>query len=145
MGWRTARPIRYADWLESRERPLFEGQSRVDQQHAFQVAGWLLARGHHDRILIRAALLHDIGKAGPRITVPHRIAWVISGYLGNAARQVLASRWRAFQHLANHPRIGGTLLQSADSDLRVVALVAGHPLPADVERMRLLRQADDAI
>lgn len=145
MGWVSRSSLRHTDWLEPHEQRLFDRQSSVDQQHAYQVASWLLARGHHDRILIRAALLHDIGKAGPRITVIHRIVWVITGRFGLFLRQPLALRSRAFRHLADHARIGASVLQNAQSDPRVVALVSGHPLADDVERARLLHRADDAV
>lgn len=126
-------------WLKGGERRLFEAQGKADRRHAVRVACRLLAAGHSDALLVRAALLHDVGKAGAGIQVWHRVAWVLLGGL------VRRSRARPFVALANHPSIGATMLRAAGADPRVVALVAGHPLPGDEERARLLAWADDSV
>ncbi len=145
MGWRPPTVIRASAWLEENEVPVFYEQSAVDQHHAQQVAEWLLSKGHQDRVLVRAALLHDVGKACANITVVHRIVWVIGLHLGDAFGHCLARKSRVFQALLKHAELGASRLRGAQADPRVVALVAGQPLPGDEERGELLRQADNAI
>jgi len=145
MGWAPTPPLDVRRWLNRREQHLFRAQSKADQAHATRVACRLLAQGHSDPLLIRAALLHDVGKAGAGIAVPHRVAWVLAGRLAPRLRAVLARHGRAWAALANHPAIGSARLRQERADPRLVALVAGHPLPGDEERLRLLAEADESV
>ncbi|HEY3110729.1 MAG TPA: hypothetical protein VGL23_18365, partial [Chloroflexota bacterium] len=79
LGLRRAPALDPGDWLDRSEAELFYGQALADQRHAARVATWLVARGHVDRLLIQAALLHDVGKAVAPIGLWQRIVWVIAG------------------------------------------------------------------
>jgi hypothetical protein len=133
------------DWLERAEVELFVGQALPDQRHATRVAGWLLARGHVDRLLIQAALLHDVGKAAAPIGLWQRVLWVVAGRLAPGLRGWLAGRGRGWRALAAHQPLGAERLRAIGAEPRLVGLVAGRPLPGDEPRAALLAAADDAV
>jgi hypothetical protein len=140
LGWAPTPPFDDGRWLRGPERKLFLQQADADRRHAVRVACRLLAAGHSDDLLIRAALLHDVGKSGVAIRVWHRVGWVLAGRLRTRLTVV-----GAFRALANHPSIGAARLRSIGADPRLVGLVGGHPLPGDEERGRLLAWADDSV
>lgn len=131
-------------WLAERERGLFFDQSGADQRHALRVAHLLLARGHTDRLLVRAALLHDVGKSGRGVSLAARVTWVLAARLSTRVRARMArlSSWRP---LADHAAVGAGRLRAAGVDARLVALVGGQPLPGDEHRLAMLAAADDAV
>jgi len=109
-----------------------------------RVACLLLARGHADDLLIRAALLHDVGKADARILLWHRVVWVVAAWVP-VGRRWLAARDGAWRVLADHAAIGAARLAAAGADARLVALVRGRVLAGDEPRLALLAAADDAV
>jgi hypothetical protein len=138
-------PLEVERWLRGDERRLFDGQADADRRHAIRVACRLLAAGHSDELLIRTALLHDVGKSGERIALAHRVAWVLVGRFARRLRPMLVRRGGAWAALAGHPAIGASRLRAIGSDVRLVALVAGRPLPGDEVRGQLLSEADDSV
>jgi hypothetical protein len=64
-------------WLRLEEKALFFDQPMIDQRHSFQSASQVAAQDPERRDLIRAALLHDIGKRRSRLNVFGRS--VVSG------------------------------------------------------------------
>lgn len=66
-----------AHWLPASALPLFQSMSRADQQHSLRVCRGLLARGCHEKDMLAAALLHDVGKAEGRVPFWTRPAIVI--------------------------------------------------------------------
>jgi hypothetical protein len=94
---------------------------------------------------VRAALLHDIGKSGRGVTLPARVLWVLLGRAAPGLRAALARRGGGWAALADHAAVGASRLRAAGVDQRIVALVAGHPLPGDEHRARLLAEADDSV
>src|SRR5688572_10858585 len=105
-------------WLTGPEQRLFFGQSATDQRHALRVAHLLLARGHPDRLLIRAALLHDVGKSGRGVTLVHRVSWVVAGRLSPRLAAALARLGGGWRALADHATVGGSRLHGAGVDPR---------------------------
>jgi hypothetical protein len=132
-------------WLERPLADLFYGQAPPDQRHASRVAAWLVARGHVDRLLIQAALLHDVGKAAAPIGLWQRVVWVIVGRAAPRRRGWLASRGGGWRALAAHQAIGAGRLRAIGADPRLAGLVAARPLPGDEHRAELLARADDAV
>lgn len=145
--------------LSPRERALFEGLSPADRAHALRVADRLRRAGYDDdagvtRDLLKAALLHDIGKAGQGVHLPHRIAHVVLRGLAPAWQAHIAAQrhgWhQPFFALAHHAELGAELLTGAGSDWLTISLVRYHDvaLPPSLARygalLTALRHADDA-
>ncbi|MGE5620338.1 MAG: HD domain-containing protein [Sphingomonadaceae bacterium] len=119
-----------AQHLSEAEWELFRRMQPADQRHSVQVLRTLLEAGVADEDLLKAALLHDVGKSRCRIGVVHRtvavLLQVLFGELPPFAYQRRGAWWMPFHVLANHPRIGAAMLSQAGSPERVWRLVELH-------------------
>lgn len=141
-----------ADYLTKPELELFLSMSRYDQKHAVDV-GKYLARNGASLALVRAGLLHDIGKSGcPELTLIRRSIAVFLEWRAPEDAQFLADRGRGKMAYAvyvhkNHPEIGAGILEEIDGDPRIVELVRYHQAGSSPEGIRddleLLREADE--
>jgi putative nucleotidyltransferase with HDIG domain len=107
---------------------LWEAQHPRDRVHSAATARWLVSKGHKERDLLAAALLHDIGKGEQRRR--DRVAWVALGWLGVEGRAASErSRFelrRALHRTREHSREGASLLRAAGAHERVVELTLRH-------------------
>ena len=133
-----------ARWLPAAELTLYRRMDRRDRDHACRVARGLLAvEPRAPALLVRAALLHDVGKADrpyrpwERIAVhvyrPRRGADPGSGGAG------LAALWR---HHQAHPARGAAMILAAGGDPEVAALVRAHHDTDGPHELELLRRVD---
>jgi putative nucleotidyltransferase with HDIG domain len=147
--------------LTRSERKLFGQMSLPDQRHCLNVAYTVteLADGLSDcnqTVLVKAALLHDVGRRRGDVSTSDKIMAVISravfgsGFAKKWGKQgrggILQNLRHAAYVSANHPEIGAELLRLAGTEDRVVNLVRYHHHPAgaaDSPELGLLRQADD--
>lgn len=129
--------MRPEDWalvarhLSEPEWALFGRMEPADQRHSVRVLRALLEEGVADQSLLKAALLHDVGKSRCRITVFHRtVAVLLEAVLGKLPPFPLRgndrSWWMPFYVIANHPRLGASMLVQAGSEERVWRLVELH-------------------
>ncbi|MFA5867836.1 MAG: HD domain-containing protein [Actinomycetota bacterium] len=141
-----------ADYLTKDELDLFKTMSRYDRKHALDVGRYLAGHGA-GLPLIRAGLLHDIGKANcPELTLIRRSVCVaIEAYKPEEA-DVLAKKGkgklaRAINVHKNHPELGAAILEELAADPYIIGLVRFHQngeAPTDVQRdLGVLRDADD--
>lgn len=138
--------------LDPAQRNAFAGLATHDRAHLVRVARAVARARPDDEDLVRAALLHDIGKAGPvgRVRLVDRVANVLLARIAPRLRGRLARRpapaWRAgFAAAVHHAAIGADRCRELGCSPRVVALVAAHetrPVPDDPD-LRLLAAADD--
>ena len=126
---------------------LFMAQEPRDMSHAARTARWLMERGHDERELLQAALLHDIGKGHQRRR--DRVAYVVSGWL--RAEGLLASEQsrfrlrRAVSRSRKHSATGAVALERAGAPARVVELTRFHHEPKSRDAMlKALSEADAA-
>ncbi len=134
--------------LPSTQAELFRRMPVASQRHSLNVYYALRQAGEDDEELLRAALLHDVGKRGVRLY--HRVA--------NVALRALAPwlwrRWatsgrgpwrRGLYTLRHHGELGAKQLVSSGASRRIVEIVRRHQEenPAD-PRLRRFRQADEA-
>lgn len=123
-----------AAWLTGAERALFERMDPRDRDHGCRVARRLLA-AHPDAppTWVRAALLHDVGKAQAPYRAWERVALHLARRWRASARPPTSAWARALERDRAHPAVGAALLEAAGSEPLVVALVAGHhrPEPSD--------------
>lgn len=133
--------------LNSAQIELFRRMTAAEQRHALEVMRTLQERqrtGAPGRLgselaLFQAALLHDVGKAGGRIRLWHRVATVLLQRLWPAGLHWVAfgrvcrclaldSRsWRyPFFVLQQHAERGAQLAAQAGADPLAVALIRAH-------------------
>lgn len=140
--------------LSPAERALFNGMRPADRAHALRVARRVEQAGYDDPPLVKAALLHDVGKAGHGIHLLHRILRVLLAVLIPALLALIAgpdAGWHEpFHALVYHAGMGADLLAAAGSDPLTVALVRyhdAHDAPPDLvgheDWLRVLKSADD--
>lgn len=141
-----------ADYLTPEELELFKSLSRYDRKHGVNVGRYLAAHGA-GLPLIRAGLLHDIGKTRcPELTLIRRsICVAIEAYKPTEAI-VLAEKGkgklaRALYIHQNHPELGAKLLEDLDSDQYLIGLVRFHQEgdgPVEARRdLAVLRDTDE--
>ena len=139
--WR-ARPLpteareRITAVLTPPETALFDQFSHSDQQHSYQVLCTLQLAGHADPDLLKAALLHDIGKSRVPLSVLERALIVLGQALVPGKMAVwgqgdLNSWQRPFVVKAQHPAWSAEMAQSANSRPLTIELIRRHqePLP----------------
>lgn len=149
------RPPDLSAHLSEGELSLFQRMSRADQRHAVAVWQALRAAGERDPWLLRAALLHDVGKAESGLGLWHRVAFVLLSALWPGLLARLAKGgggWReGFRVLQHHAERGAQLACDAGASPLVVALIRNHHATGKGEsdpevawRMAALRRADGA-
>ena len=112
---------------------LFCRMTRGDQAHACCVLAKLRRSGPISADLAQAALLHDVGKAGARLSLLYRTMIVILRGLAPGALRKLGQvgnpAWRKpFYIQRQHAAIGAYLCESAGCSPWVVQLVMNHDL-----------------
>ena len=142
------------------ERPLFAALGPADQDHSIRVARVVeaeLQQGVVDDTdrewIVRAALLHDVGKSATHLGAVDR---AVATLLGWAGRGRVQARWSdaggrrgAIAGYLSYPEVGADMLRRVGSDSRVVAWAAEHHRsPAHwsvpLEAGGVLAAADDA-
>lgn len=134
-------------FLEAPLLDLFLAQEPRDVAHAANTARWLLDRSHDDRLLLQAALLHDIGKGDQRRR--DRVAHVLlsiarlEGLI--AGEQASTQMRRALHRSRTHAETGAATLLHLGVDARVAELVRlHHERPGQDGMLELLQEADAA-
>ena len=133
-------------WLEGREVDAYRAMDPRDRDHACRVARRLLARcPDAEARTVRAALLHDVGKAERPYRVWERVlvhVWTPGAPADVRFPAALRAAWRVH---AEHAALGAGRLRALGVDPRVVELVARHhEAPDGDEELRRLIAADEA-
>ena len=122
---------------DERQWLLLARLSAFDRAHHLRVHHTLVAWGQTDPELLRAALLHDAGKADDcgRASVPHRVALVllrasVPGLLSRLAAQPGRGPWRGMYLAVHHAALGAQHASLAGASVRCCELIAGHAGPA---------------
>lgn len=152
-GLRTLRGVHPAlarpddAWAEARlpdaERALYRAMDPRERDHHVRVARTILAR-HPDATpqLVRAALLHDVGKSQRPYRVIERIlVHLVRGEV--PAPQPIQVGWQgARQVAAHHAAYGASMILEAGGDPRVAELVSRHEQPEGDVEATALHEAD---
>lgn len=142
--------------LAAAELELFKSLPIPDQNHSLRVLSTLEAAGESDPDLLKAALLHDIGKA----RYPLRRIERIYAVLVRGALPGLAAKWgqkepRGFQRplavIQQHPEWGGEMASKIGCSPLVIWLISNHEVEdltglldqGGVELLSKLQQADN--
>lgn len=133
--------------LTPAERRLFATMDSADQRHCLDVYSLLREWGHEDEDLLRAALLHDVGKGLARVRLWHRVAIV----LANVVRRRIVDRlqsdrpasWRyPFYVHRMHAELGARLAEGSGCRPRVVDLIRNHDVGHGDDLAEALHRAD---
>jgi len=141
---------------------LFDSMSPGDQAHALCVLRVLRQGGAVADDVAEAALLHDVGKAGSGLTLPHRVLIVLLRWLDGGLLESLATEpgrnaplpgsWRyPFHAQAHHAELGAQRCAQVGCSPSTVALVAHHEAsaheylsdPALRAKLMALQRADE--
>ena len=143
-------------YLEEAGLFLFNQMSYADQKHAVNVGRYLLSAkvdttGADLKLLIKAALLHDVGKVKGEISWWNRLIVGVIRRCFPKLRQKRAKRGeKGLNHALyvdlTHPDRGAYMAQSLGIDSKVVSLIKHHhdPLNEQVSLELVLLQAADA-
>ena len=124
------------------ERSMFWGQSRADHRHGWSAARIVRSARPDRGDLVRAALLHDVGKRHARLGPVGRSLATMQGRLGSS----LPSRSARYR---DHGRIAARELEQSGAEPLVVAFARHHhnSRPAEIAQddWDLLQAADRAV
>ena len=130
------------EYLTPSQVELFQRMPRSDQRHGLDVFHALRRKQRHDRDLLAAALLHDVGKSGGvlslskggRLRLWHRVLIVLIEAIRPqlldrlAAEEPRSWRYPFFVH-QRHPELGAELAQAAGCSPVTVELIRRHQQP----------------
>jgi hypothetical protein len=149
--------------LTGPERALFQSMAPAYKRHALAVWRALLEAGHADRELLKAALLHDVGKNlradGTRqvwgVPLPYRVLIVLleawrPGLFARLADPNPRSLGHPFHVYLEHSQHSAALAQAAGCSPLTVSLIRRHheppgtvtPHSREDKLLALLQQAD---
>ena len=134
--------------LNPAQQELFSRMPELDQRHCLHVYRTLRGMGREDKDLLRAALLHDVGKEGASLW--HRVACVILGKTCPGLLRRLAQErpgsWRyGFYSNSQHARRGAALAEASGASAVTVNLIRVHQDKGnDDPRLVAFQKADEA-
>ncbi|HID87410.1 MAG TPA: HD domain-containing protein [Anaerolineae bacterium] len=123
-----------SEYLTPAQVELFRRMPRCDQRHGLDVFHALQKRGYHERDLLVAALLHDVGKVDGGLRLWHRVLIVLVKafwlqLLDRLARGETDS-WRyPFYVHQHHPELGAELVRAVGCSSTTVELIRRHQEP----------------
>lgn len=142
-------------FLTDAEFSLFMQMPRPDRQHHLRVLTDLLRDNHDHPSLLRAALLHDIGKTRFRFSLPERVVVVLAkAFVHDKFMQWGTSQpkgWkRPFVVSLQHPNWSADLVGAVSHDALALELIRRHqtyfthsPQSEADYLLLLLQSADD--
>lgn len=138
--------------LTPQELARFKRMPLPDQRHSLDVYYTLRRRGYTNPDLLKAALLHDIGKADGNLRIWHRVAIVLVRALWPPALKWLAvpQGWRyPFYVHYYHPIRGAEMAQELGCSTVTVELIRRHqkelelpPYEGTEELLKALQEVD---
>jgi putative nucleotidyltransferase with HDIG domain len=142
----AAERARATDVLGPELAPLFGGLPVNEQRHALDVLATLERMGEADRVLLQAALLHDLGKASARFSIMDRSLAVLLEAVAPALFARLLDRLpdfrRRYAAYRQHATIGAARLDQLGATEVAAIIAEHHALAPALERTRRLRRAD---
>lgn len=142
--------------LSSEELNLFRQLLAVDQNHSLRVLRSLKSEGETDPDLLKAALLHDLGKMKYPLRRWERVFAVLAmeffpGKVQTWGKKNPTGIFRPLVVLQQHPQWGSELAEAVGSSTRTIWFIRNHEkdlpdgdsLDADLTLLRKLQIADN--
>lgn len=131
--------------LEPAEYDLYMMLPAAERAHAVKVARCAQSRERDvPQEVLRAALLHDVGKVGSSGHVVHRVIAHLLPEPEVAAEPRLPGLAGTRQAKRHHAAYGALKVLETTGDTRVAWLIRHHHQPGDDAWARLIRACDDA-
>ena len=138
-------------YLDEFEKKIFLRLKNSEQKHSVRVAKLVILisqeKSEYNKIelvrIVRAALLHDIGKSRKRINVIQKVFMVLADKIfGKQIRKM--DRFEFIDSYYNHPDLSYNMLKDHIKDTRLLFLIKNHhsEIKGDLE-LELLRYCDD--
>jgi putative nucleotidyltransferase with HDIG domain len=134
------------NYLSASELIFFNKLPKSDRRHAIKVAYYLVDSFPNDVNLIKAGLLHDIGKTIRPLSIIEKSLAVLLSILFPFFIKRLASKKASFLHIyLHHADIGFDIAQNLKLDNDILFLIKNHHIKdiAD-QRLQALISADNA-
>lgn len=134
------------EYLSDQEKELFIKLPAHERRHAIDTAKTIIGfdiRENKDT-LIKAALLHDIGKVGSRIGLIKKSILVLMDKFLPKVSHILSNKSKMFYVYYNHPEIGAECLLKINTEKGIILLVRYHHSQknVDIYGIDMLRKAD---
>lgn len=132
-------------YLNIREKEKFMELPKHERAHALNTASIIESFNlqRNREVLIKAALLHDIGKAGSSIGLIKKSVLVLTDKFFPYFSHKLSLKINMFNVYYKHPDLGAEILKTTGTDERVILLVKyHHSEDNNIEGMELLKKAD---
>lgn len=131
--------------LNRKEKELFDTLPAHEKRHAIDTASAISCDGS-DEILIKAGLLHDIGKTTGNIGIVKKSVLVLMDKFFPVLSKKLSGRLSMFNIYYNHPEIGADLLENTGTEPEVIMLVKYHHSKCNlnIEGLEQLKKADSS-
>ena len=159
--WQSLRkPPHKNDWeivqgiLSQAELDLFKRLPVPDQNHSLRVLRALESVGEYEPDLLKAALLHDIGKTLHPLRRWERVFYIILGWILPKTAQTWGDKeprgiQRSLVVIKHHPVWGADMAEKVGSNPRVVWMIRNHEVEdltglLDQEGVELLRKLQEA-
>jgi putative nucleotidyltransferase with HDIG domain len=131
-------------YLMGAEYILYAKMDPRDRHHACQVTKALLKRyPESSSELIRAALLHDIGKSSSKYRPVHRILVHLYTPKNIPPLPRLRGIKGAWQRHIHHDQYGAELILKSGGDAGVAEIVAKHHVPEGNQEAAILKEIDE--
>ena len=150
--WNAASKI-----LSRVEVDLIKQLPAADQNHSLRVFHCLISQGEDDPDLLKAALLHDLGKIRHPLRRWERVfavllSWIFPRRVKEWGEGTPVGLRRPLVIIRQHPRWGAKLAQAAGSNPRTVWLIRNHEedeleeevFERDLTLLRKLQTADNS-
>ena len=117
---------------------------RRDRAHACRVAKAVIEQvSSPSDILVRAALLHDVGKCGATFNPWERVAVHLYTPESVPAEPRLRGLRGAWQRRRHHEAYGAELIRQAGGDAKVIEIVRRHHHPKGHREAALLKRVEE--